>query len=222
MIYVDNVEADEKLLLECYPSIRPEMGGFGVKQCPTHAIRRIFRSLTNNHRLVAPFMADLAYAMYSIDEGDVKKVKAHLRSQGHDPEDKRLFPKKYFNNHKCIRRYLKQKGELTAAIDLVWQTWCNTFTLDKDVNADLFTEGDHGTRQEYATFRALCKGGWLSDPDPKTFQMHRKVGKPGPGGLPVFRSLRGTSQLEGYHCHLHKVSFFFAFFFFKFQFCFFF
>lgn len=214
MIYADNVEEVEATLLECYPSIRPEQGGFGVKQCPTHAIRRIYRSLTKNHGLVGNFLSDLAYAMYSLDENDVKKVKKHLRSKGHDPEDKQKFSKKYFHNHKCVRRYLKQAGQLTIAIDAVWDAWTRTITYDREVNADLFTEGDQGTAKEYAMFRALCSAGYLSDPDPKVFPMHRKVGKPRAGELQKYRSLRGTSQLEGYHCHLHKVSFFFVFLFF--------
>ena len=58
--------------------------------------------------------------------------------------------------------------------------------------------------------KALAKGGWLSDPAAtagKPFPMHIVVGDSLPkSGLQRYRTLRGTSHLEGYHSHLHKAT----------------
>ena len=206
VIYVDNVEEVETLLLRCYPSIQKQQGGFGVKQCPTHALRRMIRSLSPGHGCIGSFIRDLSYAMYEIDDGDKQKVKRYLRKTGRDPDDGFLFPRSFWHGHACIRRRIKAKGRLAAAVESVWNTWVSaTNTLDVKTGQDLFTEGNDGTHVEFAKFKSLCENGYLSDPE--GMEMSRAVGPPLPkSGLQVYRSLRGSSHLEGYHCHLHKAT----------------
>ena len=204
LMYVDNVEEVEQLLLECYTSLRPENGGFGVKQCPTHALRRLIRSLNQSHPLVQRFIADIAYAMYELDAGDVKAVKDVLRKAGKTEAQIDALGKRYFHRHKSVRRYLKPKGQLERDVDRVFKEWkvADTFS---EVHGSLFLEGEGGTEHEYAKLRALMKGGWLSDPPRTDFPVYHKVGTTA-SGLPIYRCVRGTSQLEGYHSHLHKAT----------------
>mmetsp|Transcript_3789 Transcript_3789/g.9061 ORF Transcript_3789/g.9061 Transcript_3789/m.9061 type:complete len:321 (-) Transcript_3789:146-1108(-) len=205
-IYVDNAEEVEKLLLECYPSIRKEMGGRGEAVPDPRAKEVDANSLSLKHPLLGAFMADISHAMYKPDQEDQNKVRAYLTKTGTDPT---TFPKSYFHRHPCIRRYLKQPGELVAALDIVWHQWQSATSRHILKQGDIFTEGDGGTAVEHAKFRALAKGGWLSDPaaTAEVFPIHIAVGDPLPkSGLQRYRSLRGTSHLEGYHSHLHKAT----------------
>mmetsp|Transcript_3788 Transcript_3788/g.9053 ORF Transcript_3788/g.9053 Transcript_3788/m.9053 type:complete len:328 (-) Transcript_3788:146-1129(-) len=172
----------------------------------TRAEKADANSLSPKHPLIGAFMADNSHAMYKPDQEDQNKVRAYLTKTGTDPT---TFPKSYFHRHPCIRRYLKQPGELVAALDIVWHQWQSATSRHILKQGDIFTEGDGGTAVEHAKFRALAKGGWLSDPaaTAEVFPIHIAVGDPLPkSGLQRYRSLRGTSHLEGYHSHLHKAT----------------
>lgn len=211
IIYVDDVEASEKTMLECYPSIRPENGGYGVKECPTHAIRRILQTLAQGHALTQSFLKDISLAMYEIDEHDRQRVISYLRegdaAKKRAPmseEDIAALPEfRYWHHHPAVKRRLRMAegpNGMLAEFDGVIQKWLSAKTY---VNGKvLFTEGQFGTETMCAKVRALIRGGYLSDP--VGFSMHIDVSRKG-ARLPRYITKRGNSQLEGYHRHLHKV-----------------
>jgi hypothetical protein len=85
----------------------------------------------------------------ALDQEDVNKVKAYLTSTGKDPT---ALPRKYWNSHPCIRRYLKQPGELVEAIEEVWHQWQSATARHTAKQGDLFTDGEDGTAVEFAKF----------------------------------------------------------------------
>ncbi|KAK3272878.1 hypothetical protein CYMTET_18848 [Cymbomonas tetramitiformis] len=209
IIFVDDIEASEEILKECYPSILEENGGYGVKECPTHAMRRVLQTLTHSHVYVHRFMSELSLVMYELDDTDMERVKEHLKKEDlqartprnamTDEEINRLPLFQFWHHHPSVKRRLRQADDMCDLFDKMvnkWKqsiTWCN--------GKPLFTEGADGTMVMLARFRALIIGGYLSDPD---FPMHINI-ELDPTILPRYITKRGNSQLEGYHAQLHKI-----------------
>ena len=193
----------EKLLLECYPSIRKENAGFGVKECPTHAMRRVLQTLVVGHPLIGSFMTEFSLAMYELDAEDQERVKKELRRDGKTAEEiAALSLFKFWHHHPAVKRRVRQpdgpKG-LVAEFDKFLNRWRDADTMT--AGRLLFTEGDFGSEVMIAKVRALMATGYLSDPI--GYAMHINVAAEG-ARLPRYITKRGNSQLEGYHSHLHK------------------
>lgn len=208
LVYVDDPEQSERTILNAYPSVRPENGGYGVKLDPTHGMRRILQTLTMDHPFTGAFMQGLSMVLYELDMQDVQNVKDVLKkgtprraAMSQEAIDELpLFA--YWHHHPSVKRRLRTAvgpDGMIAKFDEFWSKWLRCDCGEKP----LFTEGPNGTEVAMARLRSLMQNGYISDPPASQFAMHIEIRRTA-DGLPVYICKRGNSQLEGYHSHLHK------------------
>ena len=170
------------------------------------------RTLNSPHPFVNTFMAAISYAMYAINTADKARVITYLKKvQGKSDDFISSLPQRYWHKHPAIRRYLKPKGQMEKDTIAVFKHWldANLFVDGKN----FFTEGIKGTEYEFNKIIALMSGGYLSDPVGEGIEIYHKVHTikktldwPEEQQVHIYRCVRGTSQLEGYHSHLHKAT----------------
>ncbi|GAQ90826.1 hypothetical protein KFL_006900010 [Klebsormidium nitens] len=144
------------------------------------------------------FMRDLSRAMFVIKAGDKESLRNHLLQRARKKltaKEIAAKPDRYWNTH--CRRTIPKKELLAARLDAVlkkYEIGGNACDGDPLVTREL--------NEVHERQMKLVWAGALSDPL-GVEEMYYDVSKP--GCMPQFKSVRGTSKLEGYHKHLNSL-----------------
>lgn len=153
-----------------------------------------------NHSFTSIYFRALRAAMFIMHDEDVKKVKEVLRTKADTTwEQKLAYDFDYIAQR--VRRFAPPPSVLYNRLSAVFE-----FFKDKrDAKTGKVLFNDKARKNFHAVLE-LVKKGYASDPDgvclysPKT-NRDGKVMKD-KDGLPLYRSLRGTSNLESFHQYL--------------------
>ena len=169
-----------------------------------HVLQRYKRSLGSKlDPLCKLFIIMMRDAMLVVNTEDEARLKAFLRRWGMTEDEIARLPKKYFLT-RC-RRAIPRPEILVHRMQLVY----DMFEDKKMANgASVFKKGgkkgyfQQSMEAEHASIMFHAAHGCISDPP--DLNMYLEIGRRGDGS-PIYRCVRGTSQLEGFHHHLADV-----------------
>lgn len=187
-----------------------------VKLDELHAMMRFERTLRKSHGAYHHFLSRLRDAFFVVNEDDMRNLKQILkarwlaRRKKMNPlaEEKELekivdaavearFVENYAWFAHRVRRSIPPPAELEAALRRVVDTFA--YVKDATTGLQLFTP------KTWVAFKSTIvriRKGCISDhPD---VNYHYLVGTTA-DGYPMYRCIRGTSPLEGYHHHLRML-----------------
>lgn len=152
-----------------------------------------------HHDFKALYFRALRAAMFIMEESDVEDVKAVLESKGDSWEKRLAFDFDYIA--KRVRRRVPPPLVLYHRLKAVYDFFKDR--VDSKKNQKLFNQR---SRNKFENMLELVKMGYASDPDhislyaPKTDSFGRPMVDR--DGLKLYRSIRGTSNLESLHQYL--------------------
>lgn len=190
-MWVDDTNQMEGAMKKAFPSLQ------NVLEDATHGMRRYARSLPDGHYGIKRFMGDLSRAFFVVVESDREQLKKELMEAerwGASGTHLRATAEKILRS-RC-RHTIPQAKELRKRVEKVVADHSNV--LDPITGRSLFTEE---TFKVHHSMLALIDAGKFSDPLPAD-QMFLRLNS---GKKDKFIGLRGTSKLEGFHCHIAKV-----------------
>ena len=163
-----------------------------TKLDPFHWMQRYGRAMKKSHLLFGIFFGCLRDALFVLNEDDVKARRAMMAAKGIVADDAAAArtPKSYFSKRNRARRLIVGRLELAVRVQLVFETFTG---LCDEPGGPLITD------RVKDVHRKCMKHVWrgcLSDIPGLQMYRQRNVGK---DGLPEYVTIRGTSQLEGYH-----------------------
>jgi hypothetical protein len=172
---------------------------FAVRLDIFHAMQRISRTLKLKHGAAHAFLARLRDAFFLVCKEDINAICTFLEKQGlsEDEINKKKNEDWVFFLQHC-RRAVPGSKILLYRFDKV----CNLFgnLEDAKTKEPLFREE---TKKKIKNLRVHIKKGCLSDVP--GIPLYHVACKDSQSGLPVYRCVRGTNSIEGYHRHLRRL-----------------
>eukprot|EP00611_Tribonema_gayanum_P023838 TRINITY_DN509_c0_g1_i2.p1 TRINITY_DN509_c0_g1~~TRINITY_DN509_c0_g1_i2.p1 ORF type:complete len:1113 (+),score=278.26 TRINITY_DN509_c0_g1_i2:813-4151(+) len=167
-----------------------------IKYDPRHWMSNFFiMAHSKESCLFKYFCTAVSEALFQVLPGERERVSQHLRALGMSDEQIKLVPRKYWRQH-C--RYVIPSPEvLCPRLHAVYNFFKD---LMDPTHSRPFFNSDHAKR--FLNQMKYVKAGFLSDPPGVC--MYVKI-KTLTTGLAIFRCLRTTSALEGYHVHLRQI-----------------
>jgi len=160
-----------------------------TKQDVEHIFIRFSKVLSKQHGAFAVFMARLSDAFFVPNQADIEFVKEALRKGGLSEDE--INRKRWHFFKRRIRRAVPEPRELEKQFSRVVNLMANL--TDNKTGKPLF--GPKAWSLYKSTLLHIRKG-CLSDIPDLTYYI--RIGEDSMG-IPVFRCLRGTSALEGFH-----------------------
>ena len=169
-----------------------------VKLDAFHLCQRISRTLSKRHALFTVFMSRLRDVFFIPNPGDIEVVKQSLKEKGltdQQIEDKMRFNYKYFMRR--VRRTIPSPAALEEEFKALVEVYAKQ--LDPKTNEPLFRRK---TWAVYKTSLVHIKNGCVSDAPGVTYYIEIGVDST---GMPLFKCIRGTSALEGFHQKIRQL-----------------
>jgi hypothetical protein len=190
-MWVDDTSQMERAMKQSFPTLKT------VLEDATHGMRRYARTLPDGHVGTKAFMGNLSRAFFEVVESDKDQLKKKLMEEGRwgAPGTSIRAAAEKLVRSKC-RHFIPEPRELRARVEKVVND--HATVVDPITNRALFTADTYNVHQ---SILALIDAGKFSDPLPVD-QMFLRLNS---GKQGKFIGLRGTSKLEGFHCHLAKV-----------------
>ena len=160
-----------------------------IKLDPFHWMDRYARVISKNHVLFPIFMACLRDALFFLEPGDVQAFREEMVQRGMDPDAAARVPKHFFTKRTRCRRKIPPRLELAVRVQAVFELFTG---LCDDGGIPLITPKTQN-RHKQCMEHVWC--GCLSDIPGMPMYYERET----KSGFPRYVTLRGTSQLEGYH-----------------------
>ena len=190
---VDNPPVHDEAFLKTLADERKK--GFlctRTKLDPFHWMQRYGRAMKKSHLLFGIFFGCLRDALFVLNEDDVRARRDMMVAKGIVADDAAAarIPKSYFSKRNRARRLIVGRLELAVRVQLVFETFTG---LCNESGEPLITD------RVKDVHRKCMKHVWrgcLSDIPGLQMYRQRNAGK---DGLPEYVTIRGTSQLEGYH-----------------------
>ena len=167
----------------------------GIKQDIEHIFLRFSRVLSKEHGAFRAFMARLSDAFFVPSQADIELVKTALRKCGLSEEEIKQKPWQYFKRR--VRRVVPGSKVLLRDFKRV----VNLFSDIKDGKTDQPLFGKKAWSLFKATVRHIHKG-CLSDIPGESYYVQIGVDSM---GIPLFKCIRGTSALEGFHQKIRQL-----------------
>ena len=161
---------------------------------------RISRTLKKSHGAFRPFMAQFRDCFMMLYKTDVDAVIEYLRVKKQLSEAEIAYQRKYYNWKffvKNCRRKIPEAHELLKRFDKLVEVYSKV--KDARTEEPLFRPD---TLKELKKLRSHIEKGCLSDPPGVPLYVFKGWNTL---GLKVYRCLRGTNSLEGYHRHYRRV-----------------
>jgi hypothetical protein len=190
-MWVDDTAQMERTMKKSFPSLKT------ILEDATHGMRRYARTLPDGHHGTKAFMGDLSRAFFEVVESDKEQLKKKLMEEerwGAPGTPMRAAAEKTLRS-KC-RHYIPSPKELRKRVEKVVND--HAAVEDPITGRLLFTPESFNVHN---SILALIDSGKFSDPLPVD-QMFLRLNS---GKEDKFIGLRGTSKLEGFHCHVAKV-----------------
>lgn len=146
------------------------------------------------------FRQMLRHAFYIEDETDRRFAEQYLITvRGLTPQQVREWPAHWFRKH--VKRLVPPPSILAQRVQLVYNSFQDWRKQDGEL---LFRQGNgkDAMAKVHADVMTHIQHGCMSDPPGVCmyYVVHRTK-----EGLPTYRCLRSSSQLEGFHLHLRKI-----------------
>ena len=164
-----------------------------VLQDILHLIQRYDRNVSTKHVLHSAFMAALRDAIFVCNQDEIDAVVEQLRKRGVARDEIYRIRRRYYTRTGRVRRSVPPPNELAERVKAVVLLFKLVSANDKD---PLFLKGFDDA---HASQMKLIKDGFVSDPPNVNMYILLKCEA---SGLPVFKCIRGTTALEGFHRHL--------------------
>jgi 3'-5' exonuclease len=179
----------------------PEQFSCLVKLDPFHLLQRYSRALASKvDPLTGVFMTCMRDAVFITNKDDEARLKTYLKTaRGMTDSEISKLPRSYYVS-RC-RRSIPSPAVLAARMQSVFEL----FKEKKMANGKPLFRQRRGREAGMEEVHLNCLGhvlrGCVSDPPDMPMYYHSKTRK---NGLPVYRTVRGTSQLEGFHYHVRS------------------
>ena len=160
-----------------------------TKQDIEHVFIRFSRALSKKHGAFRPFMSRLSDAFFVPNQSDVDLIKDVLKKAGMSDDSIKAKEWSYYKSR--IRRGVPEPDELERNFNRVVNCFANL--EDADTGKPFF--GPKAWNLYKATLRHVRKG-CLSDIEDMTYYVQIDEDA---FGIPIYKCLRGTSALEGFH-----------------------
>ena len=188
VVYVDDecCGAWKAFLEKVWPKASTKLDGM-------HAIRRLAQTTSSTrHPLHGRFCASLSNAIYSYDAGEAERLQKAWTRDGYKGKVIESHLKKY------VPRVICDATRISAAIENTIQAFENHVC-----NAEAGALLTAATRKEWTNLKKHVEGGCLCDPPGVSLHVYLDREPLNIGGqiFQTFRTLRGTSSLEGFHSH---------------------
>lgn len=191
-IQTDNLDADP----DPDSGVDPEYGNDkGVKQDIEHIFLRFSKILKKSHGAFGAFMARLSDVFFVPSQADIAFIKMALRKSGLQEEEIKAKPWHFFKRR--VRRSVPKPSDLEREFKRVVNLLANI--EDSKSDEPLFSK--KAWSQYRSTLRHIRKG-CLSDIPGETYYV--QIGEDSMG-IPLFKCLRGTSALEGFHQKIRQL-----------------
>ena len=172
-----------------------EMNHKGIKQDIEHIFLRFGRVLSKEHGAFRAFMARLSDAFFVPSQADIQLVKTALRKCGLSEEQIKEKPWQYFKRR--VRRAVPSPKVLLRDFKKIVNLFADI--TDGKTGQPLF--GKNGWSLFRATVRHIQKG-CLSDVPGEAYYVQIGIDSL---GIPLFKCIRGTSALEGFHQKIRQL-----------------
>ena len=146
------------------------------------------------------FMHHMMNAIFKDNEHDLSIAKTWLaKVRGFTPEQISRVSPQWFRRH--VRRVVPEPKELAERVAAVYAEYQDKLKADGDI---FFRQGngEHAMHVVHAGVMKHILSGCLSDPPGVNLYYCVHETK---DGLPTFRCVRSSSQLEGFHFHLRRI-----------------
>ena len=160
-----------------------------IKLDPFHWQDRYARVISKTHVLFGLFMACLRDALFFLDVNDVASRREKMVQSGMDRVAVERIPKSFFTRRSRCRRSIPPRLELAVRVQSVFEIFEGLVDSDGTLLITDKVKAKHAQCMEHIW------AGCLSDIAGLPMYFERSF----EGGLSVFGTLRGTSQLESYH-----------------------
>eukprot|EP00904_Undaria_pinnatifida_P008491 jgi/Undpi1/4772/HiC_scaffold_18.g08125.m1 len=163
-------------------------------------MQRLSKLVLKSHGACGAYMARLRDALFMVHSEDLAAVEAALRLLGKTPaeiEEKKKTDWAYFLQ-RC-RRVIPQSDQLADGFDLVHRIYGHL--LDAKTKQPLLRAE---AWEAIKRLRVNIKAGCLSDPP--GVALYFEAGKDSATGCSLFRCVRGTNDLEGYHLRMRPLA----------------
>ncbi len=174
-----------RIIESIWPAIAIRLDGF-------HALKRLTQTtVSTQHPFHGAFCAKLSDALYTYDAGELRRLQRARTRAGMSKSLPRGMKMKY------VPRIIADANKIEEAIDSVITSFANC--SHEDIGP-LLTPQTHAAWQN---LRMHVRAGCLCDPPGVHLNIVDEQNDVTIGGevfMPV-KSLRGTSALEGFHCH---------------------
>ena len=190
-MWVDDTAHMESAMKKAFPSVQK------VLEDATHGMRRYARTFPDGHVGIRAFMRDLSKAFFQVVPSDQEQLKQELMEAGRwgaAGTPTRAAAEKVLRS-RC-RHTIPPPKELRERVEKVAADHSNV--VDPITGRILFTSD---SLEVHKSMLFLIDAGKFSDPLPAQ-EMFLRLNS---GKKDKFIGLRGTSKLEGFHCHLAKV-----------------
>jgi hypothetical protein len=167
-----------------------------IKLDAFHWFQRISNTTSKQHILFHLFMACLRDAVFYLDPREVEQYRAAKVAEGMPREEADRLPKSYFIKYgKCVR-VIPSRIELAIRVQSVIELFDGL--ADADGNLLITAKSKKQLQNNMEHIWADC----LSDPS--GVNMYYDIST-SDGGAPKLATIRGTSQLEGYHKQIRQM-----------------
>ena len=166
-----------------------------IKLDAFHWFQRVSNATSKQHVLFELFMACLRDAVFYLDPREIERYRAAKVAEGMSQEEADRLPKSYFIKYgKCVR-IIPSRTELAIRVQSAIEIFDGL--ADADGNVLLTPKAKKQLANNLEHIWLDC----LSDPD--GVNMYYDISK-SDGGAPHLATVRGTSQLEGYHKQIRR------------------
>ncbi|KAG7674408.1 hypothetical protein NADE_008166 [Nannochloris sp. 'desiccata'] len=190
-MWVDDTSQMEGAMMKAFPTLK------NVLEDATHGMRRYARTLPDGHYDTKAFMGDLSKAFFRVVPSDEEQLKKELLEAGRwgAPNIAVRAAAEKILSARC-RHTIPEAKQLRQRVEKVVSD--HSSVVDPVTGRVLFTPD---TFRVHESMLKLIGAGKFSDPLPAD-KMFLRLNS---GKKDKFMGLRGTSKLEGFHCHVAKV-----------------
>jgi hypothetical protein len=167
----------------------------GLKQDVEHIFIRFGKRLSKSHGAFGVFMARLSDAFFVPSQDDIEFIKAALRKA--DVSEDEINSKKWQYYKTRVRRTVPSPTELEREFKKVVQLFADV--PDAKTSKPLFSKD---TWNLYKSTLKHIRKGCLSDVAGMSYYVQLRTDSM---GIPIFKCLRGTNALEGFHQKIRQV-----------------
>lgn len=190
----DACNADEAAILEELDADIANWHQF-VKNDIVHIFLRFARVVSKDHGAFGAFMARLSDAFFIPSQSDIAFIKKALRNAGMSEDDIKKKPWSYYKRR--VRRLVPSPKILEREFKRV----CAMFADVPDAKTGKKLFGPRAKSVYKSTLKHIRKG-CLSDVDGMAYYV--QVGEDS-FGIPLYKCIRGTSALEGFHQKIRQL-----------------